>query len=461
MAEAAAPSDTVRANLERQLSRIERFNARVNAVVTLDSEGARARADAIDVARARGDALAPLAGTFLTIKDSLETAGMRTTCGAPQWASHVPERNAASVQRLVDAGCVVFGKTNVPIFTTDLQSYNLLFGATNNPWDLARTCGGSSGGAAVAVACGFTAFEVGSDIGGSIRIPAHFCGVYGHKPTFGLVPFRGHVPPPPGDLAEPDLAVVGPLARSADDLERALRVLAPSLRVIEKRQMQELRVAVWLDDADFPLDDNVRTALESAIDRLAVAGVSVAPARPVTALRDIFDNYLRLLWPLTTAHLAPRAMLRLMEAAQGRASDSWHAKLARYASASHREWLAANEARTALRARCRDFFANHDLLLMPVGPVTAIAHDHSDDMMARTIDVNAERRWYWEQMAWIALASAAYLPATVAPVGIAADGLPVGMQIVGPEHGDLATIDFARRMADVLGGYRCPPGFEK
>lgn len=441
------------------LARIERFNRQVNAVVTLDADRARTRADAIDVARIRGDNQPPFAGRFVTIKDSLQTAGMRTTCGAPQWASFVPTENASAVQRLMDAGCVLIGKTNVPIYTTDLQSYNSLFGATSNPWDLSRSSGGSSGGAAVAVACGFTDFELGSDIGGSIRIPAHFCGVYGHKPTYGQVPFRGHIPPPPEEKAEPDLAVVGPLARSADDLERVLRVLAPELPAAIPRTLAEYRVAVWFDDADFPLDRTVRDALDTALDRLAAAGASIQTARPAPALRDVFDNYLRLLWPLTTAHLTPGALQKLVKYGRAHAPDSWHAKLARYATASQRERFAANEMRSRLREQCRDFFAHHDVLLMPVGPVTAIPHDHSDDLMARSIAVNGERRWYWEQMAWISLATAAYLPATVVPIGTASDGLPVGMQIVGPEYGDFANIDFARRMEAVLGGFCAPPAF--
>jgi amidase len=354
---------------------------------------------------------------------------------------------------------VVIGKTNVPIYTTDLQSYNVLFGATSNPWDLSRTCGGSSGGAAAAVACGLTDFELGSDIGGSIRIPAHFCGIYGHKPSFGQVPFRGHIPPPPGDLAAPDLAVIGPLARSAEQLSRTLRVLAPALPAAPPRRIETFRVAAWFDDADFPLDRAVREVLDTALDRLAAAGVSISFERPVPALREVFDNYLRLLWPLTTAHLTPRALQRLVENSAGHATDSWHARLARYATASHRDWLAANEARARLRARCRDFFSDRDLLLLPVGPVTAFAHDHSDDLMARSIVVDGRQRWYWEQMAWISLATAAYLPATVAPAGLARDGLPVGLQIVGPELADFSTIEFARRMEAVLGGFRAPPGF--
>lgn len=458
---------TSRALLELFLDRIDRLNPKVNAVVTLDADLARARADALD----RDLPSASLHGLPVTLKDSLETAGMRTTCGAPQWAKHVPARNADAVQRAIDAGAVVFGKSNVPIYTTDLQTYNTLFGASANPWDGGRTAGGSSGGAAAAVACGFTAFEIGSDIGGSIRTPAHFCGVYGHKPSYGIVPARGHIPPPPGSLAIPDLSVIGPLARRADDLELVLDAIAGAdparargwrLEPPPARgaKLADYRVAVWLDDAAFPLDDAVRAVLESSIDRLATAGARIVRARTGISLEALFDDYLRLLWSVTTAHLSERALQRLVEEGARHPETGWHAKLARYATLPQREWLAADERRQRLRARLHEFFGGCDVLLMPVNPVTAIVHDHSDDLMARTIRVNGEPRWYWEQLAWIAPATLAYLPATVAPVGRACDGMPVGLQIVGDFLEDRTTIDFARRMADVVGGYEPPPGFD-
>ncbi len=448
--------------LEAFIERVERLDKAVNAVVTLDRNRARERADAIDSARARGEPLPVLAGIPVTIKDSFETQGLRTTCGAPQWAKRVPEVNADAVQCLTDAGCIVLGKTNTPIYAGDLQTYNTLFGVTVNPWDSRRTCGGSSGGAAVAVACGFSAFDLGSDIGGSIRTPAHFCGVYGHKPTYGLVPMRGHVPPPPGALAIPDLAVAGPLARSAEDLASILNALSDPRCTLQapNRRMQEYRAAVWFDDPDFPLDAAVREVLESAVDALGRAGVRIQRQQPVGGLSGLFDDYLRLLWPITTAHLAPESFARLLEAAASHTADSWQAKLARYATESHRDWLAAHERREGLRRRFRDFFRDHDVLLLPVNPVTAFVHDHSEDLMARCITVNDKPRWYWEQLAWIAPATAAHLPATAAPVGGSSRGLPVGVQVVGAHLGDLATIDFARQMADVVGGFASPPGFE-
>ena len=309
--------------LEAFLERTGRLNPKVNAIVTLDAHRALRNAAAIDAARARGKPLPALAGIPITVKDSFETAGLRTTCGAPQWAKHVPERNAEAIQRLVAAGCIIFGKSNTPIYAGDLQTYNTLFGVSANPWDLSRSCGGSSGGAAAAAACRLSAFDLGSDIGGSSRTPAHFCGVYGHKPTYGLVPFRGHIPPPPGSRSVPDLAVAGPIARSAQDLALILRHLVDSPERLKQdnRRMRQLRAAVWFDDRDFPLDAAVREVLEAAADALGEAGAQILRRQPAGPLARLFDDYLRLLWPITTAHLSSRALARLHEAAAGRPED--------------------------------------------------------------------------------------------------------------------------------------------
>src|SRR5262245_13744047 len=255
--------------LEQHISRVERLNPRLNAVVAFDFERARRRADEADAARKRGTLLGPLHGLPMTIKDSLETEGLCTTCGVPELSKHVPARDAAPVARLRAAGAVVFGKTNTPTWTMDVQTYNPVYGATNNPWDTTRSPGGSSGGAAAAVAAGLTTLEMGSDIGGSIRNPAHYCGVYGHKPSWGIVPDRGHLPPPPGTLADTDIGVFGPIGRSADDLALLLEVIAGpaedqavgwrlALPPPRRGALGDYRVAAWLDDPACPVDDAVR-----------------------------------------------------------------------------------------------------------------------------------------------------------------------------------------------------------
>ncbi|HXA11144.1 MAG TPA: amidase family protein, partial [Mycobacterium sp.] len=261
--------------LDHYLTRVERLNPPLNAVVTLDPEGARSAADAADAALARGEVGGPLHGVPMTIKDTYETAGMRTTCGVAAW-DRVPERDADAVQRLRSAGAVIFGKTNTPALAGDWQTFNPIFGTTNNPWDIARTTGGSSGGSAAAVATGMTALELGSDIGGSIRVPSHWCGVCGHKPSWGIISQRGHLPPAPGALSGGDLSVVGPLARDVEDLELALDVVAGpaghqavgwrlALPPARATTLRELKLAVWLDDPAYPVEADVRVVLESAI----------------------------------------------------------------------------------------------------------------------------------------------------------------------------------------------------
>ena len=208
------------------IARIEAHDRELNAVVARCFEQARESARASDAARSRGEEPGALEGLPITVKDSLETAGLVTTSGAPELRDHVPRENAVAVERVLRAGAILLGKTNLPLYAGDWQSYNAVYGRTDNPWDRSRTPGGSSGGSAVSIAAGFAPLEIGSDIAGSIRIPASFCGVYGHKPTHGIVPLRGHIPGAPGTRAEPDLGTVGPLARSASDLRLALDVMA-------------------------------------------------------------------------------------------------------------------------------------------------------------------------------------------------------------------------------------------
>src|SRR6516162_5947504 len=295
--------------LDHYLARIERLNPPLNAVVTLDAERARRAADAADAAVARKETLGPLHGVPMTIKDTYEIAGLRTTCGFAAWSEHVPDDDAEAVRRLRDAGAVFIGKTNVPSLASDWQTYNPIFGVTRNPWDRERTTGGSSGGAAAAVATGLTAMELGSDIGGSIRVPSNWCGVCGHKPTWGIVPQRGHLPPPPGTLADTDLGVMGPIARSVEDLGLALDVLAGpdghqtagwrlELPPARRTARRDFRLATWLDDPTYPVDAQVRTCLETAGDALRKDGVGVREARPEVELPSLVRTYQQLLYPI-------------------------------------------------------------------------------------------------------------------------------------------------------------------
>jgi amidase len=461
--------------LEHHAARVERLNPRINAVVTLDLERARRRADAADRAVARGEALGPLHGLPMTIKDVMETAGIRTTSGAEIYTDHVPAADAAAVARLVRAGAIVFGKTNTPTLAMDCQTYNTLFGTTNNPWDTSRVPGGSSGGAAAALVAGLTPLELGTDIGGSIRNPAHYCGVYGHKPTFGIVPMQGYIPPPPGTLADTDLNVIGPLARSAEDLALALDVLAGpdddraiawrlALPPPRRTELRDYRVAAWLDDPACPTDGEVGARLQTAVDGLAAAGARVDDrARPAFGLREAYRDYYQLLCLATCNIFGDDQFASLVRFADGLPDDA-DDLMARYSRAGtrrHRDWLALNEARERYRQLWAEVFRKHDVLLCPVTPVAAIPHDHDPNWAARTIRVNGEPRPYEDQLVWAGIVGMAYLPATVAPVGRTAAGLPVGIQIVGPYLEDRTPIDFARRLADVVGGFEIPPGFEE
>jgi amidase len=457
--------------LDHYLSRIERLNPKLNAVVTLDQDRARERADD---ALAHGESWGPLHGVPITVKDVFETAGIRTTAGAPIFSAHVPATDAAAVARLLAAGAVLMGKTNTPFFADDVQAYNEIFGTTNNPWNVARSPGGSSGGSAAAIAAGLTALELGSDIGGSIRGPAHCCGVYGIKPTYGLVSLRGHIPPAPGTLAQLDIAAAGPIARTADDLDLALSVLAgPSdegkiawrldLPAPRRNSLREYRVAAWLDDPSFPVDDAVRARLEATVDSIRRAGVKVDDrARPEIDFAKIWQMYLALVLPLYGVGMPPENFNPLAKLADSAPADSndMAVVMARGITGRHRDWIATNEERERYRARWADFFRDYDVMLCPAMSLPAIAHDHSEPKERRTLIVNGAKRPYLDMVIpWAVLIGTAYLPSTSAPVGNTADGLPVGVQVVGPYLEDRTTIDFARKLAEVVGGYRRPPGY--
>jgi amidase len=432
--------------LDHFLERVAKLNPRINAVVHVDAERARQRARAADAALARGESWGALHGLPITIKDSFEVAGMPCTSGAPELAKHVPQTNADAAQRLLAAGAIVFGKTNLPLYAGDFQSYNAVYGTTNNPWDVTRGPGGSSGGSAAALAAGLTGFELGSDIGGSIRNPAHYCGVYGLKTTHGVVPIRGHIPGPPGALAEGDLGVAGPMGRSAADLALGLDVLAgpdandatawrlalPPPRAL---RLADARVGVWLEDALGPVD---------------------AETRPVDS-REQHRSYIQLLNGVMSAGFPPDVLAR-MEAGAGAlaaSDDSTAANSLRGAALKHREWLALNERRTRLRAQWASYFREFDVLLCPIMPTAAFPHDQRE-IGARTTRINGREEPYF-QLFWAGLAVNAYLPGAVAPAGRTRSGLPVGVQIVGPYLEDRTPIAFAAQLADVLGGFEPPP----
>jgi amidase len=297
--------------------------------------------------------------------------------------------------------------------------------------------------------------------------------VYGHKPTHGIIPLRGHVPGPPGTLAEVDLAVVGPLARAASDLALAMTLIVgpPADRAQawrlelprpHRQRLRDYRVLAWLDDRDYPVDPTVVRRLAAAVAALRAAGVTVDEgATPGLRLAELVEVYLRLLWPILTFGYPPEELdeLARIGAAVADGPRDHRERVARYGTARHHDWLAANEARERMRLIVAEIFARYDVMLLPGNQVTAIAHDHSEPMEARTLTFAGRKREYLDLMAWIALATALLLPATVVPAGLAEDGMPVGLQIVGPYLHDYTTLDFADRASQVLGGFVPPPAY--
>jgi len=455
--------------LDAYVARIEKLNPVVNAVVALDVDRARARAADADAAWARGEWWGPLHGLPVSVKDALDTAGICTTGGSHDFASRVPATDAVAVARLKSAGAVVFAKTNLPLWSGDCQTWNELFGTTANPWDLERAPGGSSGGAAVAVACGLSALETGTDIGGSIRNPAHFTGVYGHKPSFGLVPGIGYFDRPDGGHVEVDINVVGPLGRSVDDLELSLAELAGPDTMGGRRLVSVLpppraaslegyRIAVWLDDPMLTVGSDSATVLRRAADRLVDAGAQVEDARPAIDVEQALRVYYFLLGAaMGTGDEQAVAIGRAMRETPASSDEPVEAGFVRGAAADLVEWQAARIAQAAIRKEWARFHQRYDVLLCPVTPTAALPTEPGRPITERTMPVDGQAVPAIEMIRWSGLVGLAYLPATVTPAGRTAAGLPVGIQVVGPYYEDRTALDVARRIDAVLQEFRVPP----
>jgi amidase len=375
------------------------------------------------------------------------------------------------VDRLLEAGAVIYGKTNVPLMLADSQSYNDVYGTTNNPWDRACGPGGSSGGEAAAVAAGLGAMGAGSDIAGSLRNPAHYCGIYAHKPSWGLIPTRGHSPA--GALTPTDISVVGPMARHAEDLALAMSALVGpdgpqqaawrvELPPPRHRRLGQFRVAVWMESPLCEIDADVADRFEAALRAMTRVGALVdRAARPAIDDAEHHRLFMTLLRAATASRLGEEDFAAQQAIAATLAPDdtSFRATMARGATLGHRAWAVANEARTRLRYLWRDFFGRCDVLLTPIAATAAFPHDHNPDRERRLVSVNGKLLPYADQLFWAGLASLSYLPATAAPLGLTEAGLPVGLQIVGAEGENLTTIEFARLLAAEIGGFAAPPGY--
>jgi len=444
----ASAGDLAQALVARQLSAVELFETAVqaieakdepiNAVVVRDFDRARDQAKAADAALARGETR-PLLGVPVTVKESHNIAGLPTTWGLEPFKGWTPDADSTGVTRLKAAGAVILGKTNVPPSLGDWQAANPVYGRTNNPHDLGRSPGGSSGGGAAALAAGMVPLEFGSDIGGSIRVPAHFCGVFGHKPSYGLIPLTGHTPPGVPTTGEPVLfGVVGPLARTAADLDLALDVLAGpegdmargyrlGLKPPRAAALKDFRVLVIAEHPLAGVDAEVRGPIEALAERLARLGAKVQRQSPlVPDLVAAQETYMRMLG--TTLSRGQRSE-------GGRPPIDAHA------------WMDGLDVIARHRGQWAALFEAFDVVLAPPLGVVAFPHKDEPSWGARTLTLNGQETPFGAQIAWPGLAGFPGLPATCAPLGRTSDGLPTGVQIVGPMFEDRTAIAFAGLVA--------------
>jgi amidase len=417
--------------LNAAVERIERLDPAINAVVVRDFDRARAAADAADAALARGERR-PLLGVPMTVKEAFNVAGLPTCWGLEDKKSWIAPADSTVVARLKAAGAVILGKTNVALNLADWQSVNPTYGRTVNPHDHSRSAGGSSGGSAAALAAGMVPLEFGSDIGGSIRVPAAFCGVVGHKPSFGLVPMRGHAPPGLDGLPPP-LGVVGPLAREVRDLELALQVTAGpeddealayrlDLHPPRHERLADYRVLVMDSHPLAPVDGEIRASIARLAGTLRQAGVQVSDQTGLLPdLAQAHAGYVRLLMVAMTYGGPPTPE-----------TSSAHA------------YMDMLNAQLRLRRHWDVLFQSFDVVIAPTLGVVAFPHVDSSEWAARSVTIDGKPMPFVDQLAWAGLATYPNLPATAVPIGRNSDGLPIGIQILGPHLEDRTPLAFAR-----------------
>ncbi|MEV8438232.1 amidase [Actinosynnema sp. NPDC051121] len=461
---------------DEAIARIERDDEVINAICVPDFDRARAAARDADRARARGEDR-PLLGVPVTVKESYNVAGLPTTWGMPPHRDYVPAEDAVQVSRLKAAGAVVLGKTNVPLGLQDIQTFNDLYGTTNNPWDRGRTSGGSSGGSAAALASGFGALSLGSDLAGSLRTPAHFCGVYAHKPTLGLAATRGMVPPSePALPVDLDLAVVGPMARTARDLALLLDVMAGpdpltlgvahrlALPPARHERLRDFRVLVLDEHPLIPTGAAVRAAVNRVADALADGGARVERHSPLLPdLTEAATLYMRLLISGSVARfpVGSHEQLRTRVAGLDADDESLNAVRLRAMVSSHRDWLEADNRRELHRHGWRRLFAEFDAVVCPITPTPAFPHDHHPNPLERHLDIDGAAHPYFDQLVWAGLATMPGLPATAVPAGRSPEGLPVGVQLIGPMHEDRTPLRLAELLEPETGGFQAPKRTER
>ncbi len=457
------------------IDRVERHDGTVNAVCVRDFDRALSAAREADAALSRGENK-PLLGLPLTIKESFNIAGLPTTWGYVPQKGFRPSEDALAITRVKDAGGVILGKTNVPVGLADWQSYNDIYGTTNNPYDLGRTPGGSSGGSSAALAAGYGPLSLGSDIGGSLRVPAFHCGVFAHKPTYGLCALRGHTPPPfPAIPMDRDMAVIGPMARSAADLALLLDVMAGpdpleagvgyklALPAARHNALKDFRVLAIDSDSVLPPNREIRGAIEKLVGQLTGAGVTVARESPLLPnFAESSRLYMRMLLAFLGAFSLPDVLAGAQAAAAQLSPDdkSLAAERLRGMTTSHRAWVFDEGARAGLRAQWRELFRSFDAVICPIMPTPAYPHDHSEDQEQRRINIDGKDYNYTDQLAWPGIATLPGLPSTAIPLGLSREGLPLGVQIVGPWLEDRTPLKLAELIEREFGGFVPPPMFD-
>ena len=453
---------------EGYINRIVKLDGSINAVPVRTFEKAIEDAKRADEATAKGQSLGPLHGVPMTIKESYVIAGTPATWGLEAFRNNVASKDGLTVKRFRDAGAHFLGKTNVPVDLADFQSYNPIYGTTNNPRDLNRPPGGSSGGSAAALAAGMTALEAGSDIGGSIRNPAHFNGVFGHKPTWGVVPESGHELIP--GVPDADLSVCGPLARDAQDLQLALSVMSGptgreaigwklNLPAADITSLGDFRVAVWHSDELAPVSSETSGRVQMIADCLAAKGAMVSDsARPNIDFRKAHNTYESLLSSVMSSAQPIEQVEKLKVLVQTLSKDdlSSDAVNARAAIMMHRDWIRFNFKREKLKSAWDAFFSEWDILICPQMATSAFPHDHRP-MRERLLNVDGVDRPYFEQLFWSGIVTAPLLPSTVFPTGLDQHGLPIGLQAISGPYRDYRCIEFARLICEEIGGFEPPP----
>ncbi len=456
--------------LDHLLDRVERHNPALNAIIWQDTHRARAEADASDRRRAAGEETGLLEGLPVTVKESFDLTGSPTTWGVPEYSGNIAATDSVLVAKYRGAGAVLFGKTNVPFMLADWQSFNDIYGTCNNPWDPTRTPGGSSGGSAAALAAGLTGLDAGSDIGASIRNPAHYCGVFGHKPTWGIISGRGQALP--GDLAPTDIAVVGPLARSAEDLRLAVGLLAGADGPAERgwrldlpgprqKDLRGYRVGILLSDPQAEVARSYQNAIAALARWLEVEGVTVeVGAKPDFPTGTAMEVYTMLLRAATSKRLSDEMIAQAGEDLAGLPADTfpYRRRMLESQTMLHRDWLRWNERRYELMAGWEAWFETYDLLLCPAASSPAFPHDQAGERHEREIIVNGRVQPVVDQLFWAGYPCGYYLPSTVAPIGLA-EGLPVGIQIVGRQYDDLTCLHMAALIEEGYYRFRPPPGY--